>query len=59
MVRRNGASFMRAHCDYVLIGRRSALSRGFDTMLDDFETALTRLDRQLQKRITAPPHVAG
>lgn len=59
MVRRNGASFLQAHCDYVLIGRRAALSRGFDTMLQDFETALTRLDRQLLKRTTASPQAAG
>ncbi|ETR78270.1 ribonuclease P [Afipia sp. P52-10] len=59
MVRRNGLSFMRPHCDYVLIGRRAALSRGFETMLQDFETALTRLDRQLTKRATATPQAAG
>jgi ribonuclease P protein component len=50
---------LQAHCDYVLIGRRAALSRGFDTMLQDFETALTRLDRQLMKRTTATPQAAG
>jgi len=37
---------MRPHHDYVLVGRRAALTRDFATMLDDFRTALHRLDRQ-------------
>jgi ribonuclease P protein component len=37
---------MRPHHDYVLVGRRAALTRDFATMLDDFRTALRRLDRQ-------------
>jgi ribonuclease P protein component len=37
---------MRPHHDYVLVGRRAALSRDFETMLDDLRTALHRLDRQ-------------
>jgi ribonuclease P protein component len=41
---------MRPHCDYVLVGRRAALGRGFDTMLDDLKSALKRLDAQLAKR---------
>jgi ribonuclease P protein component len=42
--------FSRPHCDYVLVGRRAALGRGFDTMLDDLKSALKRLDAQLAKR---------
>jgi ribonuclease P protein component len=42
--------FLRPHCDYVLVGRRAALARGFDTMLDDLKSALKRLDAQLAKR---------
>jgi len=30
----------------VLVGRRAALSRDFETMLDDLRSALHRLDRQ-------------
>src|SRR5262245_61758572 len=41
--------FLKAHCDYVLVGRRAALGRGFDTMLDDLKSALKRLDAQLLK----------
>jgi ribonuclease P protein component len=37
---------MRPHSDYVLIGRRAALSCDFATMLDDLRSALHRLDRQ-------------
>jgi ribonuclease P protein component len=44
---------LRPHCDYVLVGRRPALGRDFDTMLDDLKSALRRLDAQLTKRATA------
>jgi ribonuclease P protein component len=37
---------MRPHHDYVLIGRRTALTRDFTALLDDLRTALKRLDRQ-------------
>ena len=50
LVKRNGPPFMHPHCDYVLVGRRAALGRGFDTMLDDLKSALKRLDAQLAKR---------
>ena len=43
----------RPQCDYVLVGRRSALGRGFDTMLDDLTSALKRLDAQLAKSARA------
>lgn len=41
---------MRPHCDYVLVGRRAALDRGFGVMLDDLKTALNRLARQTAPR---------
>ncbi len=47
--------FLRPHCDYVLVGRRAALGRGFDTMLDDLKSALKRLDAQLAKRTSRQP----
>ena len=37
---------MRPHSDYVLVGRRAALSRDFNTMLDDLRRLLERLDGQ-------------
>ena len=37
---------MRPHHDYVLVGRRAALTRDFATLLEDFRAALRRLDRQ-------------
>ena len=40
---------LRPHSDYVLIGRRAALSRDFNTMLDDLSASLGRLDRQNAK----------
>jgi len=46
VVKRADVVAMRPHHDYVLIGRRTALTRDFATLLDDFRTALKRLDRQ-------------
>src|SRR5271163_5280078 len=46
---------MRPHHDYVLVGRRDALSRNFATMLDDLRTALNRLERQALKGRSAKP----
>jgi ribonuclease P protein component len=40
---------MRAHSDYVLVGRRTALTRDFNTMLDDLRSALHRLERAPSK----------
>ena len=37
LVRRNGAPLMRPRCDYVLVGRRVALSRDFGAMSEDLE----------------------
>jgi ribonuclease P protein component len=46
---------MRPHHDYVLVGRRDALTRNFATMLDDLRTALNRLARQAPKGRSAKP----
>ncbi len=46
LVKRLDVISVRPHHDYVLVGRRAALSRDFETMLDDRRTALHRLDRQ-------------
>jgi ribonuclease P protein component len=46
LVKRLDAVSMRPHSDYVLVGRREALTRNFATMLDDLRSALHRLDRQ-------------
>jgi ribonuclease P protein component len=45
LVKRLDVISMRPHHDYVLVGRRAALSRDFGTMLDDLRSALNRLDR--------------
>ena len=45
-VRLLGDMAMRPHHDYVLVGRRAALTRDFPALLDDLRTALRRLDRQ-------------
>ncbi len=46
---------MRPHHDYVLVGRRAALTCDFNTMLDDLRSALQRLDRQGRKRPAREP----
>ena len=58
LVRRLDVMALRPHSDYVLIGRRAALSRDFSTMLDDLGNALGRLDRQAAKQ-NAPTRTAG
>src|SRR5476649_1326792 len=49
LVKRLDVISMRPHSDYVLVGRRAALNRGFATMLDDLRSALDRLERQPKK----------
>ena len=60
IVVRAAADGLRPGCDYVLIGRRSALSRQFDQMSEDFKSALRRLERpagrQARERVGDPPH---
>ena len=51
VVKRVEPQSMRPHCDYVLVGRRAALDRGFDMMLNDLKTALHRLARQATPRV--------
>jgi ribonuclease P protein component len=46
LVKRLDVISMRPHSDYVLVGRRAALSRDFAAMLDDLRSALDRLERQ-------------
>jgi ribonuclease P protein component len=50
VVRRAPEGELRPGHDYVLIGRRSALSRTFDRMTDDLRSALQRLDRSRPAR---------
>jgi ribonuclease P protein component len=45
IVRRAAVDALRPGRDYVLVGRRSALSRCFDQMAEDLKTALRRLER--------------
>jgi ribonuclease P protein component len=46
LVKRLDVISMRPHSDYVLVGRRAALTCDFATMLDDLRSALHRIDRQ-------------
>jgi ribonuclease P protein component len=51
LVKRVGDGSMRPHSDYVLVGRRAALNRGFAIMLEDLCSALDRIERGRQTRI--------
>jgi len=46
VVRLSNADVLRQGHDYVLIGRRTALHRQFDQMIDDLRDAMRRLERQ-------------
>jgi ribonuclease P protein component len=49
LVKRLPAISLQPHSDYVLIGRRAALTCDFSNMLGDLRQALHRLDRQTAK----------
>jgi ribonuclease P protein component len=49
LVKRLEVISMRPHHDYVLVGRRDALTRDFAAMLEDLRSAMRRLDRQPSK----------
>jgi ribonuclease P protein component len=50
LVKRLDVISMRPHHDYVIVGRRAALDRGFETMFNDLRSALSRLERQTPKQ---------
>jgi ribonuclease P protein component len=50
VVKRINSMAMRPHSDYVLVGRRSALTRDFADMVDDLSTALRRIERSGAQR---------
>jgi ribonuclease P protein component len=45
VVKRVDRVALRPHSDYVLVGRRAALTRDFADMVDDLRVALGRIDR--------------
>lgn len=49
LVKRLDVISMRPHHDYVIVGRRAALDRGFETMFNDLRSALSRLEQQPSK----------
>jgi ribonuclease P protein component len=53
-VKRAGVISMQADHDYVLVGRRDALTRDFAAMLEDLGAALARVNRQTSKRAANP-----
>jgi ribonuclease P protein component len=59
LVKRLDVMTMRPHSDYVLVGRRAALTCDFATMLGDLRSALHRLDRHPGKDPVARPPKAS
>jgi ribonuclease P protein component len=57
IVRRAPADELPSGRDYVLVGRRSALSRPFAQIAEDFKAALRRLEHSVGR--TARPRAAG
>ena len=55
IVRRSAADSLRSGYDYVLVGRRTALNRPFDHMIEDFTNALRRLERARSMPPGDPP----
>ena len=49
LVKQLDAASVRPHHDYVIVGRRAALDRGFETMFNDLRSALSRLERQMPR----------
>jgi ribonuclease P protein component len=54
VVKRLDVITMRPHSDYVLVGRRAALTCGFTAMIEDLRSALHRLDRQPKQPVNLP-----
>jgi ribonuclease P protein component len=50
LVKRRDVISLRPQHDYVLVGRRAALTRDFGAMLDDLRSALAVLERQTGKQ---------
>ena len=59
LVKRLDVITMRPHSDYVLVGRRAALTCDFQTMLEDLRSALHRLERQPSRSPKALSGEAG
>src|SRR5580692_8256035 len=59
LVKRLDVISMRPHSDYVLVGRRAALTRDFPSMLYDLRSALHRLDREPSRPSKALSDVAN
>ena len=54
LVKRLDVISMRPHHDYVIVGRRAALDRGFETMFNDLRSALIRLEPQTSRQTADP-----
>ena len=55
MVKRADEGLLRRDCDYVLVARREALHRSFETLIEDFRSSTTRLDQRLARHAKNSP----
>jgi ribonuclease P protein component len=59
VVRLSDSMALRPHHDYVLVGRRAALSRDFSALVDDFQNCLQRLPRGQKRDARKPDRKTG
>jgi ribonuclease P protein component len=59
VVRLTDSMALRPHHDYVLVGRRAALSRDFTAMVDDLQNCLQRLGRGQKRDARKPDRKTG
>jgi ribonuclease P protein component len=59
VVRLSDKMALRPHHDYVLVGRRAALSRDFTVMVDDLQNCLQRLGRGQKRDARKPDRKTG
>ena len=59
VVRLSDGVALRPHHDYVLVGRRAALSRDFSDLVDEFQNCLQRLDRGQKRDARKPDRKTG
>jgi len=56
IVRLNSGDALRPGYDYVLVGRRAALSADFSALIEDYQRAIARIHAKRRPMIGAPPN---
>jgi ribonuclease P protein component len=56
VVRLNSGDALRPGHDYVLVGRRAALSADFSALIEDYQRAIARVHAKRRSKSDAPPN---